>query len=137
MPIVHPYCFKWNFINYLVNGKLKWQHRVRQICLSSTISKVNKKSKMNFYVNEFSKSISKSLSIHASFCICYGSYPFCSCFDQLFLCFTQFCGGSLTVWNVIEHWYSTTWVPEIWKSFPMRSSIFNLEVNATCWCLSV
>ena len=78
----------------IVNGKLKWQHRVRQIFLSSTISKVNKKSKMNFYVNEFSKSISKSLSIHASFCICCGSYPFCPCFDPLFLCFTQFCGGS-------------------------------------------
>ena len=68
--------------------------------MSSNVSK-KKKSKMNFYGNALLKSISKSLSIHASFCICCGSYPLYSCFDRLFLCFTQFCGGSLTVWNVI------------------------------------
>ena len=49
--------------------------------------------KWTFRLTSIQKSISKSLSIHASFCICCVSYPFCSvlthCFERLFLCFTQ------------------------------------------------
>ena len=78
----------------------KSQRHAKQICLPSILSNnTNKEDE----ANKFSKTLiiscnpfksSSSLSIRTAFCICCVIREFFWWFEQLFLCFTKFGGGS-------------------------------------------
>ena len=86
-------------------------------------------------------------------CLTFGiycvSYTFCLCLGRLFLCFTQFGSSQSHCLNCHEFHDTASFkssfnidIPQFGSQkfervFSMRSSIFNLEVTATCLCLSV
>ena len=107
MPIKHPYLLrKWRNYLWITNYSLTSY----KTCLKTIIFKIRNEKKELWKTVRLTSSQSPqiqynvphlSLSIRGSFSVYCVTYPFFSCFEQLYLCFTQF-GSSTHCLNFVK-----------------------------------